>query len=146
MFWDDAQVHISRILGAFTIFFTLTIFLSSALLPQCRTQARSLVFYLSLCNFGQGLYFVIQNTSSAAPTFCIVESIFALFVDISSYMWSLCISYYVYRAMKEQNTDLAYLNKYFHALSWTWPLAIVIAVAAKQSEIMAQYEPFCMIQ
>src|SRR5438105_634117 len=101
MSWNEAEAGITLILGAFSIFFTICIILTSIFLPQCRTQARLLVLYLSLTNLGQGLFFVLPNASHYSNTFCIALSIYSVFVDTASYLFTVCISYYVYKAIKE---------------------------------------------
>jgi hypothetical protein len=147
MVWDSSADQLAVVLGSISIVLSFPVLLSTALFPLCRSYSRQLVFFLTLANFGQGFVFVLQHLSPYP--LCLAQSLFALFVDNSSFLWTLSITIYIWRGL--QSTDSTHENaqliKYFHVICWIIPLCISGIVGFYSSSIISpsNSSPWCSI-
>src|SRR4051794_28579595 len=105
MVWNNTSARLAQQFAIASACSATLIFASTYYLRSCRTPARLLLFYLTLCHFAQSLYYIFQDLTSQSRAWCVVEAYFALFVDNAAMLWTICITYYCYTALRKQHVQ-----------------------------------------
>jgi len=110
----------TRVSSALSTFDSLYIVVSFILFKSIRTTYSVLVFWLSICDLGSSLAWIVfgfVEKSDSSP-FCIAQGAVVEFFQIGSFFWTASIAYSMYLIIVKKEAEISYIYKYFHAMSW----------------------------
>lgn len=117
-----------------TIIGSLSIIFSYILFKSLRGRGREYLCYLSITNLGTAICYLIllePNINDSNSFLCGLQSLLGIFFPVSSFCWTSCIGYYMYRLVVDLIPDNANSNKLkwiFHSICWIIPLISCIIV------------------
>eukprot|EP01133_Synstelium_polycarpum_P019135 gene19135-22916_t len=113
----DQIVYFSSALGSLGALF---IIITYVLFRDIRSFASKLIFYLSISDLMCAISYLPFGRSSRIA--CDLQGMGLLFFLTSSYFWTACISISLFLVFFTTQHDLNYLMKYYHYISWGFPL------------------------
>eukprot|EP00455_Lapot_gusevi_P020790 TRINITY_DN2197_c0_g1_i5.p1 TRINITY_DN2197_c0_g1~~TRINITY_DN2197_c0_g1_i5.p1 ORF type:complete len:315 (+),score=23.92 TRINITY_DN2197_c0_g1_i5:112-1056(+) len=100
--------------------------------------SRQLIFYLSLADFGQGIFFVMYGLESHSLS-CAVMSVYGIFTAVSSFLWTVCIAHYVWRMVSSPQERLGY-PYWYHIISWGYPALYLCILLVTKPNVFSRDE------
>jgi len=116
--------------GVFSIVGALTIIVTYVLWPETHSHLRQLLVWLSVCDLGTAIFHVMGLIIPPGEGItCTLQSGFAAFSALSSYMWTMAVALFLYLGLKFDSiknprvTQRIFVG--FHICCWGIPLAII---------------------
>eukprot|EP00995_Heteronema_vittatum_P004264 NODE_165_length_1754_cov_136.505572_g113_i0.p1 GENE.NODE_165_length_1754_cov_136.505572_g113_i0~~NODE_165_length_1754_cov_136.505572_g113_i0.p1 ORF type:complete len:355 (-),score=99.79 NODE_165_length_1754_cov_136.505572_g113_i0:689-1660(-) len=141
---NQAAAYLGGGLGALgSLFFII----SYLVFRDLRTKSRQLLLFLSLADLGQAVRFLSIGYDHTSEVTCSVQSVLGLWVATASFLWTACISVYVYLVVKNPNRVFPELGICgFHLLAWGYPTAFAAAVVLRDLPITRSSDvPWCFL-
>ncbi|KAH3756068.1 G protein-coupled receptor 157 [Pelomyxa schiedti] len=89
---------VSITFGALSALACIVVFVTYFMFPETRTKARFLVLMLSICDFGQAIFFCIAGDFEG--TGCRILGALGLFFANCTFIWTACISVFVFVSIR----------------------------------------------
>lgn len=99
-----------------------------------RRPARRLLVWLCVCDFLSALVYLLPGDASG--NMCVAQALLGIYFPVASFVWTDCIALYVYLIVSSLQRRSSLLRSsgalffWFHLVSWSIPLACVLAVYA----------------
>jgi len=119
-FFDEMFV-VSGTLGALGAALILLLHFS---VPASRCQSRTLLFWLSVSDLLQSLFFCLFLGSRLQdPTLCVAHSVVGIVGAASSFLWTACMAFYVNYSVRHFGAQLSRgVTASLHLLCWGYPM------------------------
>jgi hypothetical protein len=120
---------------------SLLIIFSYVLFKPCRTEWRKLLCFLSITDLMQGIYYLqAAMIPTETDAKCLFDIIFGTCSACSSFLWTSCLSFYVYQLIqitldpdRHKNdccgTGHKHLIMWFHIISFGYPTVMAVLLA-----------------
>jgi hypothetical protein len=101
-----------------------------------RRRGRQLIFYLSICDLLTALTYSFEpygrgrNSESFSSTLCEVQGVATIFFPVASFLWTLCISIFIFLSTPQQMKSFCVTHAVFHAVCWVVPTVLCSVVLA----------------
>jgi len=128
--------------------------MGSWLFASCRSPTRKLVVFLSITDFFSAICYLTavilikqyQNHADTIKLVCQVIAPINIFFTCSSFFWTACIAIHLYLSVTMGRNSLEKI-KYYHIISWGYPLFSMILVFALRAGDRADANSFwCFIK
>ena len=126
---------ITYIVSSLSLFGSLILicsFLMTKLTNEKIGISRELIFYLSITDFLQSIFF-LSNYNLSDQNACKFLAMFGIFAAVSSFIWTVAISHFVWRAISSPTFSTETYPKEYHFLSWGLPTFIIIILLISSS-------------
>ena len=117
------------VVGSLSIIGSLALILAFLLLPDdTEAVSRKLIFFLSLADLGQSLFFLGFGFKTATIQ-CYAFAVMGIFFCLSSFFWTVAIAHYIWRTVAAAGTaDAPPRFVWYHAGAWGGPVLMLLAV------------------
>ena len=148
MDFSDVGTIVAGVLGAGGSLFFIITYIA---FPEERTQARRLIWYLSICDLVQAVFCALHTLLSNTNTHwgCLTVGAAMHFAMASSATWTTCIAIFVYLTVSNPGGPVS--NRVITTLgmlSWGLPLLTVactmLAVSSINGELSYMYKGVCL--
>jgi hypothetical protein len=99
-----------------------------------RRRGRQLIFFLSICDLLTALTYSFQpydrHPELFSETLCKVQGLATIFFPVASFLWTLCISIFIFLSTPQQMKSFCVTHAVFHAVCWVVPAVLCIVVLA----------------
>eukprot|EP01006_Ploeotia_vitrea_P013650 TRINITY_DN35632_c0_g1_i1.p1 TRINITY_DN35632_c0_g1~~TRINITY_DN35632_c0_g1_i1.p1 ORF type:complete len:370 (-),score=-1.20 TRINITY_DN35632_c0_g1_i1:82-1191(-) len=117
---------------------------------ETRTPARALVFYLSICDFLQGLRFATIPLDSVSRGLCISQGMLGIFAAVGSFAWTTTIAVFVFFSIVNSRKGFSTRGTLIaHAICWGYPIIICVILLplsiTKPDFLRYSGEPWCFV-
>eukprot|EP00750_Incisomonas_marina_P016313 INCI19095.12.p1 GENE.INCI19095.12~~INCI19095.12.p1 ORF type:complete len:486 (-),score=66.50 INCI19095.12:1118-2575(-) len=125
------------VLGALSIIVTFFAFTS---LRQRR--GRQLIFFLSVCDLLTAATYSFEPNAQGrvlsgtvdTDLLCRVQGVATIYFPVASFLWTLCISIFIYRNTPQPIKSFCVTYATFHAVCWVIPAILCVVVIANRRE------------
>jgi len=126
---------IAASLGALSSIASFVIIYAYSKNTSQRSDWDKLLVWLSLCDLGQGIYFLLVLTTKWNLDWCVILGFWGIFTEAASCFWTAAVAHYLFkriRSMKELVEKKA-ASKFYHLLAWGYPTLVMLATIVIQS-------------
>jgi hypothetical protein len=88
--------------------------------------SRRLIFFLSVSDICQSIFFLIPVTSMRVP--CVILSMFGMFSALSSFLWTVAIAHFVSKTVRDSLDIQQSYPRWYHYVCWGYPVATILIV------------------
>jgi len=142
LYWAIISISCLSLIGAALI-------MGSWLFASCRSPTRKLVVFLSITDFFSAICYLTavilikqyQNHADTIKLVCQVIAPINIFFTCSSFFWTACIAIHLYLSVTMGRNSLEKI-KYYHIISWGYPLFSMILVFALRAGDRADANSF----
>jgi hypothetical protein len=128
----EALDYLTDVLLALSLFGCVATVVTFLIFNEMRTYPIKLVVYLCMTIFFAQLFFYLTfylyDTIMCIPCAMILHYFF-----LSTFFWTFCVAFNFYQMIVRRNRNADSLEKFYHLVSWTVPMIVVVIVVAKES-------------